>query len=635
MINKLYQIQERKGSKYVDSLLNEDVVITEKIDTFRLIFEKKGDEIIFYKKDNTPITLIERTLSDIYEDAFLEIPLITKEINIPEGYFFGLYYTPVERPLRIPYSKLPKYILTDVTRRDENNKVIESENYESVKNWAAALCMGRPPIIFEGKLTAEQKDTILKYDTKQYEGEMMTFPQMIERLFKTSYSKEQIIEGVIIKSGDKITQVVSYEFELLNEAYEKENESRDFYDIIISDLNEFLTSYNIPILEADNKDQLYVNIICNIFNEYCKERMAKPNIDEKYLTPPQFGYSGKLNKKLIKNEETLNWIEKAPVYEALFKVFLSSFRKYKKPYGLLTEAIVDKFNSYVTLINGYVNKFENANISEVEDDKIYDTACKCLTSGYHDNENGTTTCKACGRTFKTIKKINEARSENIVIDSFKKRNPTDVDNMRVIASIQKAFEPRIRDVIRGAKPCAVYITTFEPFTNAQMTNVHRISDMWNAPVLVFGVSNEYKVEGKDFHASDDLMKAQMQALMNDNNALIPGFGLLVSWNLTEIFEYCRPDYEPIVVITDKGKKSEMTLQLFFEEEIMGGRINVEDNFNIGELDNEDRLTAFRAIEDNNYSLFLELTPQPIHNLFNNVFEEYRLWSGQIIKPIND
>jgi hypothetical protein len=143
------------------------------------------------------------------------------------------------------------------------------------------------------------------------------------------------------------------------------------------------------------------------------------------------------------------------------------------------------------------------------------------------------------------------------------------------------------------------------------------------------------VEGIEFHASDDLIKAQMQALLNDDNFLIPGFALLDSWNLTEIFQYCRPDFEPIAVITDKGKKSEMTLQLFFEEEIMGGRINVEDKFNIGELENEDKLTAFRAIEDNNYSLFRELTPPPIHNVMDQAFSEYRLWSGQIIKPIND
>lgn len=588
MLNHLSRILEKKGSKYVDSLLGDEVIITEKLDTFRLIFEKKGDELLFYKKDNTPITLIDRVLSNIYEDALLEIPIITKDAKIPENLFFGLYYTPVERPLRIPYSKLPKYILTDVTQKI-GNKVIESYDYNTVKDWAAILCMGRPPVLFEGKLDEEQKKLLIAYDTKQYEGETMTFSKMIEKVLHSSYSKEDIIEGIVIKSKDKLAQIISYEFEILNEAYEKENESRDFYDIVITDLNTFMSNYNIPILEADSKDEMYINIVCDIFNKYCKIKPINETLESKYLMPPQFGYNGKLNRKFIKNKETLKWIDTAPIYEALFKVVLSSFRKYKKPYGLLTESIVEKFNSYVYLINSHLDK----NI------------------------------------------LNESRSENIVVDAFKKRNPTDVDNMRVIASIQKAFEPKIKDVEKGAKSCAIYITTFEPFTNAQMTNVIRINQMWNVPIIIFCISNKFRVEGKDFHASDDIVKAQMQALMNDNNALIPGFGLLDSWNLTEIFEYCRPDFEPIVIITDKGKKSEITLQLFFEEEVMGGRINVEDKFNVGELDNEDRLTAFRSIEDNNYVLFAELVPRPIVNLREMIFNEYRLWSGKIIKPIND
>ena len=592
MLNTLKKTLEKKGKKYVDSLLNEEVVITEKIDTFRLIFEKKGDHLIFYKKDNTPITLIDRTLTDIYENAILEIPIITKDANISEGLFFGIYYTPVERPLRIPYSKLPKYILTDVTKKSKDY-ANESYSYNIVKDWAAVLYMGRPPVLFEGKLDEEQKKLLIAYDTKQYDGETMTFSKMIEKTLHNSYSKEDIIEGIVIKSKDKLAQIISYEFELLNEAYEKENESRDFYDIIITDLNSFMNNYNIPILEAETKDEMYINIVCDIFNKYCEIKSVNETIEAKYLMPPQFGYNGKLNKKFITNEESLKWIKTAPIYEALFKVILSSFRKNKKPFGLLTETIVEKFNSYVYLINNYINKFEKSEF------------------------------------------LNEARSENIVVDAFKKRNPTDVDNMRVIASIQKAFEPKIKDVAKGEKSCAVYITTFEPFTTAQMNNVMRINQMWNVPVIIFCISNKFRVEGKEFHASDDVVKAQMQALMNDNNALIPGFGLLDSWNLTEIFEYCRPDFEPIVIITDKGKKSEITLQLFFEEEIMGGRVNVEDKFNVGELDNEDRLTAFRSIEDNNYSLFLNLTPTPIHNLFETIFSEYRYWSGQMLKVIND
>ncbi len=591
MLNSLRKTLERKGQEYVNELLESNVVITEKIDAYRLIFEKKNDEIVFYKKDNTPITIVHRTLTDIYESAFIEIPIITKDAQIPENLFFGLCFVPCERPLRIPYSKLPKYILTDVTQRI-NNKVVETYSYDVVKDWASILCMGRPPVLFEGKLNEDQKKLLIAYDTKQYAGETMTFAKMVEKVLHNSYSKEDIIEGIVIKSKDKLAQIVSYEFELLNEAYEKENESRDFYDIVITDLNMFMNSYNLPVLEAETSDQMYINIICDIFNKYCHTKFISEKLDDKYLTPPQFGYNGKLNKKFILNKETLDWIDKAPIYEALFKVFLSSFRKQKKPYGLLTESIVKKFNEHVSLINAYINKFENNNI------------------------------------------LNEARSENIVIDAFKKRNPTDVDNMRVIASIQKAFEPVMKNIEKGKKPCGVYVTTFEPFTNAQMKNVIQISSHWNVPIILFCVSNKFKVEGKDFHASDELVRAQMQTIMNDNNSLVPGFGLLDTWSLTEIFQYCRPEFEPIVIITDKGKKSEMTLQLFFEEEIMGERISVSREFNIGELDNEERLMAFRSIEDSNYSLFFELTPNCIHNLFEQMFAEYRLWSQQILKPIN-
>ena len=279
MLNTLSKALEKRGQKYVDSLLNEDVIITEKIDTFRLIFEKKGDDIIFYKKDNSPITIIDRTLTDIYEDAILEIPIITKDAKIPENHFFGLYYTPVERPLRIPYSKLPKYILTDVTQKI-GNKVIESYDYNTVREWAAILCMGRPPILFEGKLNEEQKRLLIAYDTKQYEGETLTFSKMIEKTFNASYSQEDIIEGIVIKSKDKLTQIISYEFELLNEAYEKENESRDFYDVVITDINAFMSKYSIPLLEANTMDEMYIKIVCDIFNKYCKVKPVNEKIDE-------------------------------------------------------------------------------------------------------------------------------------------------------------------------------------------------------------------------------------------------------------------------------------------------------------------------------------------------------------------
>jgi hypothetical protein len=598
MLKKLSEILEKNGAKYLDSMLNDKVTITEKLDTFRLIFEKKDGEFKFYKKDNTPITLVERLLNDVYEDALIEIPIIAK--NAPEGYFFGVYYTPVDRPLRIPYSKLPKYVLTDVTKKSV--KVAESLHYDQVKEWAGILCMGRPPIIFEGKLTDEQKKTLIAYDTRDYDNDDASFPEMVERLFHSTFSQENIIEGIIIKSGDKIAQIISYEFDILNEAYEKAHNSRAFYDLIITDVTQFLSTYSIPILESESEDQLYIDIVSDIFNGYCKEKNISEGIQTKDLTPPQFGHQGKLLKHLIKNEETLKLVNESKVNEALFKVFVSSFRKAKKPYGLLTESIVTNFNAYVNLINGYVHGFDD-------------------DMGWMEQKH--------------TSRIDESRSDNIVVNAIKKRSPNDVDNMRVIASIQRAFEPHPRDVVKGEHHCAVYVTTFDPFTNSQLTNIQHIAKMWNCPVIIFGISSKNKVKGEFFYASDDLIKAQMRTLLPAYRDLIAGYALLDTWSLSEIFEYCRPAYEPIVVITDKGKKSEMALQLFFEEEVMGGRINVEENFNVGELDNEDRFNVVRSVEDNNFVLFKELTPPAIHNIMESFFSEYRYWSGQMLKPIND
>ena len=62
MINTISQALNRKGASFVNNILDNEVTITEKLDTYRIQFEKNKDEITFFKKDNTPISIIERTL---------------------------------------------------------------------------------------------------------------------------------------------------------------------------------------------------------------------------------------------------------------------------------------------------------------------------------------------------------------------------------------------------------------------------------------------------------------------------------------------------------------------------------------------------------------------------------------------
>jgi hypothetical protein len=589
MINRLNEVLINKGDKFVNTLLKENLIISEKLDTFRIQFEKNNGEITFYTKDNKKIDKITRTLNDVWEDACVELPILIENANILENYRYGLYYSPVERPLRLPYTKIPKYILTDISKRNKFNKITESLQYDQIEEWAGKLCMGRPPVIFKGNLNETQIKNLIDYEIEDY-TDHDNFVELIKELFGSTYSKEPIIEGIIIQTNNALSQIVSYEFDILNEAYEHVNQSRDFYDLIILSITSFMQSYGVPVLESLDSEINYINVICDIFNKYCKTDNMSESLDPKYLTPTNFGESkGTLNRIFIKNQETIELLDKAPIYEQLFKVMLSSFRKAKKPYGLLDESTVEKFNGYVYMISN-------------------------LASGYSDQTM-----------------LNEALSPNIAINSVKDRQPSDIDNMRVISSIQRAFTPRELELEKGQTQCVIYLTNYLPFTQSQLDNIANMKKQWQCNIVLAAVSNKYKLPGKKFFLSDELVNAQMQTIQEFNRDNIDGFIMLDSWSLLEIFEFCRPKYEPIAVITDMSKKSELALQLFFEEEVMSKRIGVEDNFNVGEMENKDALIALRSIEDENFSSFNELVPPPVRNYYNNIINEYKLWSGAILK----
>lgn len=595
-LNTIATVLEKKGQGYVDKFLDENLVITEKLDTLRILFEYSNGKLSFFKKDNTPISLIERTLNDIWEPALLEIPTLINETKLPEGIRFGIAYTPVERPLRIPYTNMPRYILTDMTKR-KNGKVVESYDYNEVTQWAGILCMAKPPIIFEGKITEEQKRILIDYDTRNYDGVASSFTEMIENTLGSTYSKSDIMEGIVIKSGKNVSQIISYEFDLLNEAYKNTTKSRDFYDIVLLSINEFMGSYKFPTLISESSDEMYLEIISDIFEKFCETEILSEGLEPEYLTAPQYGHIGKLNKKFIKNEKAINYIKEDPIYEALYRVFVSSFKKYKKPYGLLNETVVEKFNSYVGVIKNIIN--EEGDVNDYIDEYI----------------DG---------------KLNENLSDNIVVSMLNRRQPSDIDNMKVIASVQNAFHPPEYNIKQGKQRCIVYLTTFQPFTSAQMTNIEQLHSKWNVPIILCAVSGDEDLKGQQFHLSDNLVRSQMQALSNFDKNLIPSYMLIDSWNLREVFEYCRPTYEPLIVITDSGKKSEMAIQLYYEEQIMGGKISVLPEFNIGEMTNKEAAVASRAIEDGNGSAFMELTPKAIHNFYDNIANEYRIWEGSII-----
>lgn len=591
MLNTLSQVLEKRGQRYVNQFLSEKITITEKLDTYRILFENVDGEIKFFKKDNTELNLIERVLTNIWEDGIIELSIILAESEVPEGLRFGVAYTPVNKPIRLLYESLPKYVLTDVTKRHKNsNKVLESYDYDEVKHWAESFKLGRPPVIFEGNLSNEQKKDLIAYGSSDFDEKTK-----LEEILEGSYSNAEIIEGIIIKNDNQLMQIESYEFGLLNETYQKLESPRDFYDLTLLRINSFMEKYDFPMLEMQESDEAYVSLICDMFNKYCEAGNISEDLDPAYLTPPNYGYAGGLNLLLFKNKETIKILEKGDkIHESIFKIMLSSFRKYKRPFGLLKESDIQKFNTYVYFINEKTQGPELGKAPSLEAELLL-----------------------------------ENRSGNIVVGEMEKRIKTDVDNMRVISSVQKAFQPVAPRHEQGKEKCVVYITDPQPLTTSQFENIKNMSDMWNCPVIISFIEGVKREAGREFHLSDDTKSAQLEMLADANKGVIPAFFSLESWDLMAIFEYCRPKYEPIAIITDENKKSELVVQLYFEEEVMGRRISVEKNFNIGEMENKDKLMSFRAIEDENFVAFKDLTPQSSWALYDTMVSEYKEWNGSV------
>lgn len=592
MINNLSDVIKKRGENFVREALSDKVIISEKLDTFRIQFEMSNDKSVrFMTKDGRDIGPIERTLNDIWEMPLSELPILIKNADIKEGMRFGLYYTPVERPIRIPYENVPRYVLTDITLRDDKGKVMEALDTTMVNVWSGKLCVGVPPVLFEGILTDKQINDIISYAKNEFD-EVDNLSEYIFKEFGTTFSGEKIIEGIVINSPKLLSKVTSYEFEILNDAYDKMNTPRNIYEMLMLSIGSYMDSYKLPILEGTYAtiDEKYISIISDMFNGYCDTNNINESMNLRYITPTNYGdYKGKLQTSFIKNKKTLSYVSKSPVYESVFKIFLTSFRKVRKPHGVLNESFTDKFNSYVYTVQNYIGN-------------------KAFSDG----------------------KLYEALEDRIDVKAVRNRQPSDISSMMVIASIQKAFSPTDRNRIEGNKKCVVYITTFSPFTMSQFNNVVNMSRQWSCGVILAAVSSTRRTPGKAFTVSDDTVKAQMTAMRNAHDDIIYGHMMLSSWNLLDIFESCRPDFEPVAIVTDKGKKSEMGLQLFFEEEVMNRRIGVSDKFNIGEMENTDKLMSLRSIEDDNFNLFNDLVPAPIRGMYNTIIGEYKVWNGSIL-----
>ena len=80
---------------------------------------------------------------------------------------------------------------------------------------------------------------------------------------------------------------------------------------------------------------------------------------------------------------------------------------------------------------------------------------------------------------------------------------------------------------------------------------------------------------------------------------------------------------------DINSEEEIDLSNYYEE-IMNNNIDVDKQFNVIELENKDDFALIRTMEDNDAVKFKILTPDPIHNYWNNILTEYKIWNETLL-----
>lgn len=353
-IKNIRELYKKVGEKGLRETLKRETRITEKFDAYRFAFEKNQDnyQIYFYGKNGkVPLNKIDRTINDLYEQAITYIESLPAEIknSIPPRHRFGFSWFPTNAPLSTHYERRPKkgLVLTDITIRKPDSDIFRDIKESKVlERWSNIFgCEWNKPL-FEGELSEEsinQLVSIAKSESEQINESFFPVKGMLNEA-------QQQIDSIVFEQQDLLFKLES------DTVVESKKESRShLFDILLLEICEHINTINIDRVKSDAKDTdiAYLETVSEIFNSFVAVKGS--DFLASGLERPKFlEKSGNFNSQWILNKTTKRIIESDSRYEYLFTVFLANLKKPKYPSGLLSESVVNDFNTKIEEISRLV-----------------------------------------------------------------------------------------------------------------------------------------------------------------------------------------------------------------------------------------------------------------------------------------
>jgi hypothetical protein len=590
-INHLREVYEKKGESFLNGLLNNYVIINEKVDGAFFGVKKTEDDKFKYFKKSGEITYVDQVLMKYYNSAidhFNKLP-DEKRQRIPANFFFGFEYFTKGDAKSMKRSELPKngLILSYIHKLDNTGKVIETlQTKDQLTKWANFLEVEAPPIIFEGKLDSEQKGKILEFvysELSSLEDKFKTtsFTKYIISILCPDEKPENIngeLDTIIFRfygetseDGVFLAKIIDPIFQQkISENKPKSNNSQDYTWLIVIDLMNHFEMYDIDQLkdlinETGTFEEKYIDLINKIFKDFLGEYSSKYDGLEleipEYLKRPEF----ELDMDLVRDPEVVNLIQMNSTNAEIYKILLNFFRKVRKKSssGFFTPEMVSQLNLIV-------NKIKNLIMGDAVYEGLFPSFSQFL---------------GLKRDYMPLSEVEHAKQ------------------------VEKQVEPKKVNILVGS---------FQPISLGHIKAAESLNKNGNKTIFI-AIKGDSTSKKSPF--SLNTTKTLLNNVKNEYSKIIEDIKVIPNGQLEEIIKVLRPEYEPILWGTTDRRLKDYAIQLDYIKK-RDIPLRISKDFKLVELPSfvksEELIDLIKKSE---YDAFRKLTPNSVASDFFNLQKE--------------
>jgi hypothetical protein len=345
-MSNLKTLNDLENGKLLNSMFSNEITVFEDVQGSKIWANWNGQEFTIKPKsiNSDPINLIDLAMQNYYNSAIDYLNSLDVRVKslLNRKWWFCFEYFPDNQPANIEYQRLPKngLVLTSIYK---NGKY--EFNIDEIDEYSRLLNVDMIPVVFQGKLTERMIEAI-KYFLNTSEEDLeyvfgdksfsFFFYKILNPLSENSFLMEdefqENLEKLIVRIDD-----ADISFQLLNPLYKRmsDDNSTDYveiYSLILVNFLNYCQSINFTDikLKGEKKDEVYIQLICKIYNFYLDE-VKDDLLNFDFIIPEFFDKEKfKINKELIPNKLTKEYLEQDSKLEYIFKIILGSFNKKRK-----------------------------------------------------------------------------------------------------------------------------------------------------------------------------------------------------------------------------------------------------------------------------------------------------------------